>query len=421
MSTPPMSKIAMVPGLSSRPSTSCFLGCAISSPTVSITAPICVMLSPNSASGPSRLSNAPLTRPDFNCCHGDGSSNEPSLGSTETAGWPKISRLRLPAPKPGFTSPPCSCSSGDWPARSTAYAIKIRTLRALQSVLKQIAIPNRRDWARRLSCLGSLAEAKQNFIQDHIFVGFAYFIFICTVLLAIGNLLSLGFMFEINYNEGWNVYNADRLIHGELVYDDNYWRINNYPVGSFLIISGANVLIHNLLQSGRLVALVSFVAIGVFAAIAVRRFGGGRTDAVFGASCAMGFCYLMAPAWIMADDPQTLGEAVMLGALVSYVARRPGRLSLLRTAFLVVLGGFIKHNLVAIPIAITFDLAFRVPRRLPFWLVSCAGFVAGFLGLTQIVAGGDFIDHLMSPRLFGWYGARYHLMKYLRLFKFPLT
>ena len=27
----------------------------------------------------------------------------------------------------------------------------------------------------------------------------------------------------------------------------------------------------------------------------------------------------------------------------------------------------------------------------------------------------------MSPRRFGWYGARYHLMKYLRLFKFPLT
>ncbi len=231
----------------------------------------------------------------------------------------------------------------------------------------------------------------------------------------------MGFAFEVNYNEGWNVYNADRLIHRELIYDDNYWRINNYPIGSFLIIAGANVLIHDLLLSGRLVALVSFAAIAVFAAMAVRRFGGGRTDAVFGAGCAAGFCYLMAPAWIIADDPQTLGEAVMLSALVSYIARPPDRLNLLRTAFLVVLGGFVKHNLVAIPIAITLDLAFRSPRRLPLWLVSCAGFTTGFLGLTQIVAGGDFIDHLMSPRRFGWYGARYHLMKYLRLFKFPLT
>ena len=244
---------------------------------------------------------------------------------------------------------------------------------------------------------------------------------VCAALLPIDNLLSLGFTFEVNYNEGWNIYNVSRLIQGEIIYDDNYWRVNNYPIGSFLIIAGANILIHDLLLSGRLVALVSFAAIAVLAAIAVRRFGGGRTDAVFGAGCAMGFCYQMAPAWVIADDPQTLGEAVMLGALVTYIARLPERLNLLRTAFLVVLGGFIKHNLVAIPIAITLDLAFRSPRRLPLWLISCAGLAAGFLGLTQIVAGGDFIDHLMSPRRFGWYGARYHLMKYLRLFKFPLA
>jgi hypothetical protein len=273
----------------------------------------------------------------------------------------------------------------------------------------------------RLPLSQSFAEAKQNFIQTCLFAVLAYLVLVGAVLLPISNLLSLAFTFQVNYNEGWNVYNAGRFINGEVIYDDNYWRINNYPIGSFLIIAGVNVLIHDLLLSGRLVALVSFAAIAVFAAVAVRRLGGGRTDAVFGAGCAMGFCYLVAPAWIIANDPQTLGEAVMLGALVSYIARPPDRLNLLRTAFLVVLGGFVKHNLVAIPIAITLDLASRSPRRLPLWLVSCAGFAAGFLGLTQLAAGGDFIDHLMSPRLFHWYGARYHVMKYLRLFKFPLA
>ena len=266
-----------------------------------------------------------------------------------------------------------------------------------------------------------MALTKQTLAATYLFAALTYFVFICVVLLPIGNLLSLRFTFETNYNEGWNVYNADRLVHGEQIYDDNYWRINNYPIASFLIVGVVNSFLDDLLLSGRLVALVSFAAIGVFAAVTVRHLGGGRTDAVFGAGCAMGFCYLVAPAWIIADDPQTLGEAVMLGALVSYIARPPDRLNLLRTAFLVVLGAFVKHNLLAIPIAITLDLAFRSPRRLPLWLVSCVGFAAGFLGLTQITAGGDFIDHLMSPRLFGWYGARYHLMKYLRLFKFPLA
>jgi hypothetical protein len=37
------------------------------------------------------------------------------------------------------------------------------------------------------------------------------------------------------------------------------------------------------------------------------------------------------------------------------------------------------------------------------------------------VAGGSFIDHLLSPRIFTWYGVGYHLKKYLRLFKFPLV
>ena len=187
-----------------------------------------------------------------------------------------------------------------------------------------------------------MALTKQTLAATYLFAALTYFVFICVVLLPIGNLLSLRFTFETNYNEGWNVYNADRLVHGEQIYDDNYWRINNYPIASFLIVGAVNSFLDDLLLSGRLVALVSFAAIGVFAAMAIRRLGGGRTDAVFGAGCAMGFCYLVAPAWIIADDPQTLGEAVMLGALVSYIARPPDRLNLLRTAFLVVLGGFIN-------------------------------------------------------------------------------
>jgi hypothetical protein len=45
------------------------------------------------------LSNASLTRPDFNCCHGDGSSNEPSLGSIETAAYPKIFEASIASAK----------------------------------------------------------------------------------------------------------------------------------------------------------------------------------------------------------------------------------------------------------------------------------------------------------------------------------
>jgi len=93
----------------------------------------------------------------------------------------------------------------------------------------------------------------------------------------------------------------------------------------------------------------------------------------------------------------------------------------LRTALLLTLGGFVKHNLVAIPLAITIDLAIRSPRRLPFWAVCCAGLGVGCLGVTYLVGGGAFVDHLLSPRIFAWHAARYHLMKYLRLGEIPLV
>ncbi len=240
------------------------------------------------------------------------------------------------------------------------------------------------------------------------------------VCLCIPSLVSLGFTYERNYNEGWNVYNTLRLIHHEVIYDSNLWRVNNYPIGSFLIVAALNSAAGDLLLSGRIVAAAAFLAIGVLAAAATRSFGGDRVDAVFGGACAAGFCYLMAPAWIAVDDPQSLAEAIMLGGLVSYISREPDRVGLLRTALLVAIAGFVKQNLVGIPLAISVDLAVRSPRRLMFWLACCAGAAAAFLGVTHLVAGGSFFDHLLSPRVFSWHGVHYHLMKYLRLFKFPL-
>jgi hypothetical protein len=271
------------------------------------------------------------------------------------------------------------------------------------------------------SRFAAVAKSSLSSLPKYFFVTLAGFILVSALALVAGNFLSISFLFERNYNEGWNIFNTERIINHERIYDDNYWRVNNYPIGSFLIIAVINLLVHDLLLSGRIVALASFAVIGILAAAATRSFGGGRADAAFGGGCALGFCYLVAPAWIMVDDPQTLGEAVMLGALVAYISRPSGRLNLLSTAVLAVLGCFIKHNLLAIPLAITIDLMIRSPRRLLFWLVCCAALTIAFLGLTQIVAGGDFYDHLLSPRIFTWYGVRYHLMKYLRLFKFPLV
>ncbi len=152
---PPMSKIAMAPCWSLRQSTSCFPGYAISSQTVSTTAPTCVKLLPNSASGPSRSSNAPLTLPAFNCCRAAGSSNEPWLGSIETAAWRRISKHRLPVPRRGFTSPLYSSSSGDWPDPYAMYLRYNTTIPTLIQTLRRRALAGQ-DTAGHLVPAGQL-------------------------------------------------------------------------------------------------------------------------------------------------------------------------------------------------------------------------------------------------------------------------
>jgi hypothetical protein len=73
----------------------------------------------------------------------------------------------------------------------------------------------------------------------------------------------------------------------ELIYDSDYWRINNYPTFSFLLVVGVYFIVHKLLLSGRLIALVSFVAVGILAVAATRYFGGDQVDAVFGGSVSV--------------------------------------------------------------------------------------------------------------------------------------
>src|SRR5260370_26980197 len=137
-------------------------------------------------------------------------------------------------------------------------------------------------------------------------------VLICSVVVVMQSVMSFGFLFEKNYNEGWNVYNTQRLIDHEVIYDDNYWRVNNYPIISFVIVAGLNLIVHDLLLSGRIVALVSFIAIGALAAVVTRRLGCSRSDAVFSGGCALGFYYLVAPPSLTVDDPPAPAEPLML-------------------------------------------------------------------------------------------------------------
>src|SRR5580704_4122273 len=105
---------------------------------------------------------------------------------------------------------------------------------------------------------------------------FAILLMAGAILLVLPNLIAVPFVFERNYNEGWNVYNTQRFFSGAVVYDDDLWRVNNYPPVSFLLVGTLERVVGESLLSGRLVALLSFAAAGALAAIITARLGANR-------------------------------------------------------------------------------------------------------------------------------------------------
>jgi len=82
-----------------------------------------------------------------------------------------------------------------------------------------------------LARFSHVAEASWQLLAINPFAILAGVALIFALLLTAKNGLTITHLFEKNYNEGWNIYNAQRLINGEHIYDDNYWRVNNYPIG----------------------------------------------------------------------------------------------------------------------------------------------------------------------------------------------
>jgi hypothetical protein len=100
------------------------------------------------------------------------------------------------------------------------------------------------------------------------------------------------------------------------------------------------------------------------------------------------------PLYVAMNDPQWLGHGAMLtGTVFLLLSRRPGAL-LYAAVFAMVLGGFIKHNLIPLPIAAT--LWIFVYRRGMFihWLAASLLFVGGGITLFTTLYGENFVRQI---------------------------
>lgn len=199
----------------------------------------------------------------------------------------------------------------------------------------------------------------------------------------------------IDYNEGWNAYHTARLLYGGALYPPlDGWPLApvNYPPLSFLVFAAFARWTDSLLLTGRLVSLASLLGVSSLAFLTIVSLTASRLGGALGTLLWLGLLLRLAPANVGSYDEQMLGLVFSAGALYLHARWRanlePGRLWLL--ALLCCLGLFVKHALVAAPLALAFALLVESRRR--FVIFGLAGvLIATLLALGTRLLGGEYV------------------------------
>src|SRR5262249_34312764 len=117
------------------------------------------------------------------------------------------------------------------------------------------------------------------------------------------------YRFEIDYNEGWNAYNAQAAMHHALLYYPKYaWTTVNYPVLSFYAVGYASRFVGDYVQAGRLICLISFLISCVLVGLIVKRLTGHSAPSIFAASFCLALFCTEGASYVAIDDPEMLAH-----------------------------------------------------------------------------------------------------------------
>jgi hypothetical protein len=210
------------------------------------------------------------------------------------------------------------------------------------------------------------------------------------------------FLFELSYNEGWNVYNASAVVNHQLLYPVAYgWTTVNYPVLSFFVMAGLHRLTHEYLFTARVLSLVSVLGCSALVGAIVRRLGAAwQASVLAGLFCLALFCS-NADGYVGMDDPQMFAQVFFLAGLLVYVGNRRSFSAIGCAALLFVMGGCNKHNLIDFPLAVLIDLCFVSWLR-AVWFGLCGVLLAAIAVVLNVHYGGPyFLSQLLAPREYG--------------------
>jgi hypothetical protein len=202
---------------------------------------------------------------------------------------------------------------------------------------------------------------------------------------------------SLDTNEGWNAYQAVAAFAGGLYPHAPRFFFNNYPPLSFYLVGLAGRWTGDPIVAGRLIACAAFAALAVMLGLVARQMRCTRSEATFAAVLFVATTLSLSH-YVGIDDPQFLGQAIAAASLLFVIPEPHTRRRLWLAAALMSAGIFVKHNLVALPIAcivwlLTHDRV--AARRL---VAAGASFAVAGLSLCVWMYGAGFLEGLATPR-----------------------
>lgn len=222
-------------------------------------------------------------------------------------------------------------------------------------------------------------------------------------------------------NEGWNAYFAQAAMgHGVLYPPASSLMVNNYPPLSFYVVGTVGILTGDAIIAGRIVSLFSFFAVVSLIVVTAREMGASFRAALFGGLLFAGML-LVGSDYVGMDDPQLLGEAVALAGLFVLVKGPRTIFVAVASAALFVVAGFIKHNLIVMPLASAIWLVLYDRRGAVRFALAGAAFAALGLIVFRVVTGVSLLAQLDSARSYSWAAAATNAWSWLGLAFAPLA
>jgi hypothetical protein len=217
---------------------------------------------------------------------------------------------------------------------------------------------------------------------------------------------------EIAQTEGWNAYHADMAMRAalQLYPPQDTLIVNNYPPLSFFVVGYAQYLFGDALYIGRVLSVIATLGVGALIGRVVTQLGGSRTAGIIAALWFVATMVRSFHHYVGADEPQIVAHLIMMAGLSWFLARDNAGKSFEGPVLLMVIAGFYKHNILAVPAAVFLSLLLRNglsaglrdwPR---FWRPLIVGIAAGALGLAICLAiwGQLFIANIFTPRPQHW-------------------